>query len=471
MDEGFAFEQQVRRFVERENVLRAGDVVVVGVSGGSDSVALLLVLLSLRDRFGLRLDITVAHLDHRLRRDSARDAAFVSALARACGVGFRRGEAPELVGVARNVEEAAREARTAFLRQVAKDLGANRIALGHTIDDQAETVLHRLARGAGVRGLAAMEARRADGVVRPLLGSRRHECISYLQGRGQEFLSDPTNEDRRFTRNRIRHHVLPMLSESLGVDMVERLATAGNQLRVEADLADVEIERRLATRVGPGLGVADVRDAGPAGGRLVHAWLAARGHRASREQVRAIVGIAGSEAPSKGVDLAGARVERVYGVLDLVLPDSDTGLRTPVEWRPPRSCELPSGWRLSAVELAGAASGPLEGTGEAPVVDAAAVAGPLAVRTVLPGDRIRLHAGRRKLSDLFIDRKIPRAERSRLAVVAFGDDIMWVPGIAVSSTALPGKQTEKRLRLRAERTDCRNMGLMLENQPFRVRFG
>lgn len=474
MEPAYAFEQDVLRRIEAEELLRSGDTVVVAVSGGSDSVALLRVLCGLRERHGLDVDLVVAHLDHRLRPESVRDAAFVAALAGDHGYEVRIGHAPELDGVSTNVEEAARDARATFLRAVADDVGASAIALGHTLEDQAETVLHRLARGAGIRGLAAMEMKRADGVIRPLLGTRRKDCLEYLEACGQEFVSDPSNEDRRFTRNRIRHDVLPVLSEALGVDMAERLATAADQIRVEADLADVEIARRLAAQGGETLSVDHVLGAGRASGRLVHGWLAARGLRPSRSQVAAIVGVAGASAPSGSVDLGGgSRVEREYGALRLASQEPKA-TPTPLEWRLGSALELPSGWRLSAEEQGRASPGtcaPSVAHAGAAAVDVRWVSAPLTVRTVRPGDRIRLPAGRRKLSDLFIDRKIPRAERSRLAVVALGADIIWVPGIAVAANVIAGKDAERWMRLRAERVDCRHSGLMVENQLFRVRFG
>lgn len=469
MDPITSFERRVHREIADGQLLSAGEAVVVAVSGGADSMSLLAVLQALGARHGFALDITIAHFDHGLRgEESASDADFVRATGAALGLPVVVDRCTTLAVSSSNLEARAREARFGFLRDVATNVGATAIAVGHTREDQAETVLHRLARGAGVRSLAGMEMKRSDGVIRPLLLRRRAECIDYLSARGIGFVEDSTNRASRFTRNRIRRDVLPHLSEALDVDMVERLSTAAEQLRVEADLADDQIRARLSVQEARTLAVRDVVEVGPAAGRLLHAWLASIGLRPSRVQVAALVDLARSGGPSAGVDLEGVRVERDYEVLRL-RPPTDAALEAaPLVWDPRRDLELPSGWRLSTEELAGADHA---GGADQPVIDAAAVSGGLMVRTLQAGDRIRLSAGRRKLSDLFIDRKIPRVERRRLAVVARGADIIWVPGVAVATDVLPGERTERWMRLRAERADCRHFGSMVENQAFRVRFG
>jgi len=469
VDPGFVFEAQVRRDIDAQKLLQPGQGVVVGVSGGADSMALLTVLHALGRRHGLPLEITVAHLDHGLRgAASERDAAFVSERARALGVRVESERSDGLGASAANLEERAREARSAFFARVADSVGAPSIAVGHTRDDQAETVLQRLARGGGVRSLAAMEPRRADGLVRPLLRRRRHECLAYLAAREVPFVEDDTNRDPAFTRNRIRHQLLPELSRGLGVDMGERLAALAGDLRVEAALAERQVEAVLARQEPDTLRVADVVAAGAGAGRIVHAWLASLGHRAQRAQIETLVEISRSGAASAGLDLADVRVERSYEVLTCRTPGQTTPGADRLRWEVPGALELGSGWLLMAEEAEGSQEAV---SAEDPVVDRRAVREALTVRRPEPGDRIRLRAGRRKLSDLFIDLKIPRPERSRLAVVASGTDIIWVPGVAVAADVLPGKSTKRWMRLRAERVDCRQLGSVVEKRLFRVRFG
>ena len=210
--------------------------------------------------------------------------------------------------------------------------------------------------------------------------------------------------------------------------------------------------------------------AGSGAGRLIHRWLAQQGVRPSRAQVESLVRIATSGGPSAGLDLAGARAERRYEVLVCRPAATAASVSTPPPraWAAPGEVELGSGWRLSA-ETAGDER-PSAGRGEV-IVDAARVEGELTVRTARPGDRIRLRGGRRKLSDVFIDARIPRAERPGLAVVTRGADIVWVPGVALAFGVLPGAKTERWMRLRAERLDCRTPGSVVETQAFRVKFG
>jgi tRNA(Ile)-lysidine synthase len=211
------FEQRVRQALQRDDLLPVAGVVVVACSGGPDSLALLLALAALcagpKARFpGVRLH--VAHLDHGLRgAASAADAAFVADLCAArdwpCTVGtVTEAERAEWLG---SVEAAARTARYRFLRTVAAEVSAERIALGHTLDDQAETVLAHFLRGSGLDGLAGMRPHAGD-LIRPLLGVRHSDTLAYCQAQGVVPRQDATNDDPRFTRNRLRHELLPLLA-------------------------------------------------------------------------------------------------------------------------------------------------------------------------------------------------------------------------------------------------------------------
>lgn len=470
MDEARRFERQVLRDVREAGLLAPGDRVVVAVSGGADSTALLAVLRALDTGHGLPLDLHVAHFDHGLRGDDGRrDAAHVESLATRWGLPFHAARTDALRAHEGNLEERARDLRGAFLGRVARETSSTAIALGHTLDDQAETVLHRLARGGGVRALAGMAASREDGVVRPLLRRRRDECRGYLARAGLGFVEDPTNADRRFTRNRIRLDLLPVLSQTLGVDLSERIARMADDLRAEADLADLHVAGLLGAE-GDGLPVSTLAPGGGVARRVVHTWLVRAGGRPTHRHVEAIVRIARGESPSAGVDLPGGRVRRDYDRLvwerpEAARPPDGTG---PVAWPAPGEVCLRSGWLLRASAASPGSGGSARGE---VVLDGARLAPRLVVRTMRPGDRIRLSGGRRKLSDLFTDRKIPRIERARLAVVTSGADIIWVPGVAVAADVLPGVDTQRWMRLRAEPVDCRVSASVLENQGFRVRFG
>jgi tRNA(Ile)-lysidine synthase len=226
--------------------------VIVAYSAGPDSTALLAGLASLRDRADddvvRRGGLVAAHFNHRLRgsesdADEAHAVATCAGLEVECVVG-RADEAALAAEQGDGVEAAAREARYRFLVDVALGRGLRYIATGHTLDDQAETVLHRLVRGTGIVGLGGIPRARAladdtIGLVRPLLGFRRAEVNDYLQSRGIEFRVDASNDDVAFTRNRLRHELLPLLTRDYNPQIVEALA----RLATQADeLSDVVAE-------------------------------------------------------------------------------------------------------------------------------------------------------------------------------------------------------------------------------------
>ena len=231
-----------------------GRGVVVAVSGGSDSVGLLGLMHEARERLDLRL--SVAHLDHGARGDaSVADGAFVADLAASLGLPFDLGRwAPARPG---HFESDARRARYAWLTDVARSRGARFVAVGHTRDDQAETILHRIVRGTGPKGLAGIPARRrlADGItlIRPLLTIGRDEVRADLSARNQPFREDASNADTRRTRNKIRHDLLPKLAREYNPRVAEALVRLGNTTRDQhAWSRGLDLHERAATvAVGP----------------------------------------------------------------------------------------------------------------------------------------------------------------------------------------------------------------------------
>jgi tRNA(Ile)-lysidine synthase len=222
-----------------------GATIVVGLSGGADSVALTDALAALRRRRGLR--IVAAHLDHGLRPGSAEDAAFCADLCRSLDVPLHTARADVRSRAGREkggIEQAARRERFAFLRRVAAEEGAAALAVAHTRDDQAETLLLRLLRGAGATGLAGMRPRSGD-VVRPLLAVSRQEVLNYLRERGLEWREDPSNLDPAHRRNRVRHELLPYLEARFNPRVREALARTAALLADEAAHVRAEAEALL----------------------------------------------------------------------------------------------------------------------------------------------------------------------------------------------------------------------------------
>ncbi|MGB5811107.1 MAG: tRNA lysidine(34) synthetase TilS, partial [Polyangiales bacterium] len=226
---------QVKRTLEERALVEQGDHVLVACSGGPDSTALLHVLHRVREDVGITL--CVASIDHGLRAESSAEVAQVGALASTLAIPFLS-RALEISREGASLQGRAREARYAALRDLAAQARATRIAVGHTQDDQAETVLARLLRGAGIRGLRGIEPRRADGVIRPLLDCRRADVRQYAVTAAVPFVDDPTNHVRSFERVRLRHEVMPVL---LGEDprVVEHLAALAD----EAAALEVELDR------------------------------------------------------------------------------------------------------------------------------------------------------------------------------------------------------------------------------------
>ena len=239
--------ERIRQTIVTARLLRAGDRVLVGVSGGPDSVALVHLLVSLKEE--LRLWLSVVHVDHQLRPDSARDAAFVEELAQRLEVPVTivtRDVRAAITARGLSLEDGARRIRYDAFLEVARQHQVTRLALAHTADDQAETVMMRLIRGAGITGLTAIPLTRPLEevlVIRPLLGVRRQEVLAYLAAHGVAVRQDATNQDLRFLRNRIRAKLLPLLEHEYNPHMTVLLNQLAEQCRVDADFLRTAAQR------------------------------------------------------------------------------------------------------------------------------------------------------------------------------------------------------------------------------------
>jgi tRNA(Ile)-lysidine synthase len=250
--------QRILAYIRRQELLKAGDRVGAAVSGGADSVALLRLLLQLRKELGIVL--SVVHFNHKLRgAESDADEQFVAELARQHKLELHC-ESGEVAVHARekhlSLEAAARAGRYQYFSRLLLQGGLNRIATGHTLDDQAETVLLRVVRGAGTRGLAGIYpqfsisrqssgVRRQGSIIRPLLRTRRKDLEVYLTGLRQSWREDSSNRDLRHARNRVRHGILPRLERNLNPAVREALAETAEIARAEEEYWEREVERLL----------------------------------------------------------------------------------------------------------------------------------------------------------------------------------------------------------------------------------
>lgn len=298
----------VRRYALEHGLLPPGPV-VVAVSGGTDSTALLLLLADLVDELGLVLH--VAHFDHRVRRTGAADAQFVADLAARVGATVRAGRADDVP----KSEDDARRARYEFLRRVAAEHGGARIATGHTRDDQAETVLLHLARGSGIAGLAGMRPSR-EGIVRPLLAIGREDTVAVCAAAGIEPRQDPTNRSLRYARNRIRRKVLPELA-AINPQAAAAIARLGDAAAEVSLSLQRRAEDLLTAATRDGAIDLDALGDDPAlqEEALALAWARATGHVLTARH-RTAVGAQASRGDGRAtLDLPGGRLVRDHRAL------------------------------------------------------------------------------------------------------------------------------------------------------------
>ncbi|MGH9867362.1 MAG: tRNA lysidine(34) synthetase TilS [Candidatus Polarisedimenticolia bacterium] len=439
--------------VRRHALIVPGERVLAAVSGGADSVALLRLLHAHREALGL--DLVVGHVNHAMRGATADvDEHFVKELASRLGlpcVARRAHPAPR-------TEEEARRVRHLLLKLIARDAGCVRIALAHTMDDQAETMLMRVARGAGRRGLSGMARSGPGPLVRPLLGVRREDLRRYLAHLEQTFHEDETNQDQSRLRNKVRARLLPVMEE-MNRAVVPALARAAELLAQEDRWLDRQATDWVAAHtVGPSpdaaggaveVKAADLGLLDPALARRVARILLERAGSDPRglpaASVERLLELARRPTlQSFHLDLPGGMKAERHGLSLVVhragsrpLPaDAPLTARLSV----PGRTDLPGlGLSLVARIAARADADPADRADPADagawraLVDADRLGTDVEVRTRLAGDRF--HAlgapGEKKLGAFLIDRKIPRSGRDRLALVVGPEGIAWIVGVAV----------------------------------------
>ena len=226
----------VKKYIQDHCLVHRRDKIIVGVSGGPDSIALLYILFFLQDELGVELH--VAHFNHRLRQSSRKDQKFVEQFCSKLHLPFHTRVANKLLLRKGSIEDVARRHRFHFFIHLAKKIKAQHIALGHTQNDFAETVLLHLLRGSGLQGLRGiMPQRYLEGVsfIRPLLLIRRSEILKFLKNHKLKYCLDPTNQQTKFFRNKIRHKLLPLLQKQYNPNIVNLLANLGNNSALDYD--------------------------------------------------------------------------------------------------------------------------------------------------------------------------------------------------------------------------------------------
>ena len=454
----------LRRAVNNDALLGRDRSVVVAVSGGADSMALLSGLSDIAAEAGIT--VAAAHFDHQLRDDSADDGELVESFARSLGVDCHCGGG-DVAARARSrrkgIEEAGRHMRYAFLESVADSIGATRIVTAHTRSDQVETVLMRIIRGAGIRGLAGIPERR-DRMVRPLLSVPREDTEAHCRAAGVAYVEDPSNRVMRFLRNRVRHLLLPVLRAGSADTDHNLLRVAGNAQRaVSAARRHTQplIEHNLS-RFEPGVWVLALQgfDNLSAEASYVLMGDVVNEHvrldaELTRNHYYGMTALAAASVRSgKSLSLPAATVRREYDALVFYVhrerrnrwADGDAQVLTV-----PGRARV-GGWVVQTEWCAAPPDARATADGRTAWLCLDCLKSPLVARRATAGERIRPLGmpGSKKLSDVFSDRKIPLRQREAALIIADAREILWLAGVTTSETARVTEQSQKIAKIRIE---------------------
>ncbi|MCC2684425.1 MAG: tilS [Paenibacillaceae bacterium] len=461
---------RVERLIEHHRLFSRKDSIVVAVSGGPDSAALLHILLILSAAWEWRL--IVAHMNHGFRgEESDAEEAFVARwtadLQLPCEIG--RCDVPGYAAASgQNPQLAAREKRYEFLRQTCFKYGAPRIALAHHADDQAETVLMRLIQGAGPAGLAGIPLKRTEKkveLIRPLLRIYKSEILDYCREQGIEYRVDSSNLSRKYTRNRIRLDLLPELTR-YNPQIASSLNRLAETMRGEEEYMAQRAEEAYARLV-----TADER-----GFSLSRRQFADLPPALQRRVVKLILDCLALETGADGYD----GFEGIERFREAILRNDGGHVTYPINGRTLLSCEYgiarfhrvestPGPYDLLIGEEAGtrvipeanavftftwyeAGSFAAEVTGDEAIFNGEQLEFPLHLRSRMPGDRIRVLGlnGSKKVKDIFIDDKIPLSRRNHLPLLAdSAQRVLWIPGVRRSDHAVVTPETKRWLHVKA----------------------
>lgn len=417
---------KLQLFITEQELVQPGEEVVCAVSGGADSVALLFALYLLKEKLQIRL--SAAHFNHHLRgAESDQDQAFVEDFCSRYDIPLYKGGAAVEAGP-KGLEAAARDARYGYLKTL-----PGKIATAHTADDNAETVLMHLIRGTGLKGLGGI-APKSGKLIRPMLTVTRQEVMAFLQEWNLPHVEDQSNHTDQFLRNRLRHHVMPLLNRE-NPRLAENVSAMAMQLRQEEHYLSRQVE--LTDRVSV------LREMDPAlRNRALESFLRQQGVKEpQREQIQLLKCLVFSNNPSaRGAFPGRVTIGREYDRL-IRLPQQEAPETAELALE---SQKLPQ-WKLE-IHVSQAQS--LE---QGKTVFTVQPEGKIVVRSRLPGDRIRLPGGSKTLKKLFIDEKIPAWERPFLPVLADEKGVLAVVGIGVNLDRVAKELPAVRIEAGAEK--------------------
>lgn len=436
------FLDRIRHYMDAYGMVRAGEIVLAAVSGGADSMCLLHVLTELSKRNGFTVE--AATFNHQIRAEGAEDAAFVAEwcvkMGIPCHVG--RENVPDYAALHHlGLEESARILRYRFLEETAHAVGASRIATAHNANDNAETLLLRLVRGTGLGGLGGIPPVR-ENIIRPLLSTDRRNIEAYLAQNGIPHVEDSTNADTAYTRNHIRHEVLPKLLEK-NPSLTETLCRTAETLREDSDFLEAEAERLAGHARTSGGGVVypakALAELHPALSKRVVSCLAQKLDPAlalSYAHRESVLELCRSASPSGEITLpCGIRVRRSYE--DIIFTRGEAQTFEPLVLRPGESVTI--GGRVLRCERSICPGGKFNQPDRFYLREE----GPLLLRPRKTGDFITLPGRQRKsVKKLLTDAKIPKAQRDLIPVFEMNGTLAALDRFGTDTAFLPAEGEE-----------------------------
>lgn len=442
MGDCLGFEQKIERFCAGNALLEQGDRVLVCLSGGADSVCLLRVLLSLKER--LSLTLYAAHVNHMLRgADADADEAFCRSLCAAHGVELfiLRADVKKIArDSAQGFEAAARQVRYDYFSELKERYALNKIATAHNKNDNAETSLMYFLRGSGIDGLKGIRVKRADGVVRPLLCAARAEIEAYLQQLGQEYRTDATNLSEDYTRNRIRSRLLPQLAAEYNPNVIETLADNALLLALDAQYLNeraAELEARLVTEQKDGGYTVDVEGYCAAECalrlRVLRRTVARMGIAPPYAAVMRCDALFHGNMQGKAVSITDALyAQREYGAVRIYrAQDAAEGFFCPLLIGEKQYVKEADTWFFSRLLTKEQFAAEVDfGQKNCAYFDYNSMSGQIYIRSRKNGDTFAPFGmeGKKKLKEYLIDEKVSAHLRGRVPLIDCGGEILWVCG-------------------------------------------
>ncbi len=414
-------------FMEEYSMVQTGDTVTCAVSGGADSVALLFALYLLKDKLGIYLQ--AAHFNHGLRGEESREEeAFVREFCQGYGIPLFIGAA-EVVPGEKGLEAAARDARYGFF-----DTLKGKIATAHTADDNAETVLMRMVRGTGLKGLGGISPVRGK-LIRPMLGITRQEVLAFLEEYSLPHREDSSNATDAFLRNRLRHHVMPLLKQE-NPSLAENMSAMALRLRRDEEALSTPVDFSQGLSLEEWQLLPRAKRSRVAAAFLEHCGV----REPEAEHISLLEALAISQKPSaRAYFPGGITVERCYGVLRKA--------------QRAQACQqislaVPGVTRVGTWEVECVPAQEIVNTEDTFTVN---TAGQLILRSRETGDAMRLSGGTKSLKKLFVDRKIPAAQRQEIPVLADDAGVLGVYGIGVNRDRAAQELPATRIQIRSRK--------------------